>query len=104
MNINAKIVSSLVKVFLDEEPPASDDTKLSGFMNETVSFQISFIIADEVVRDFIRIETVSPIADSVKLRRVNHVPVRFTTQLNADDNYLRDKKPGLYPALCQYIT
>ena len=40
MKIKLKLLSSLAKVFLDSEPVENPgDGKLTGFLNETVSFQ-----------------------------------------------------------------
>lgn len=96
MNLKLHLVSSLVKVFPDEEPRAFDG-RVEGFLNENVSFQAAWIEQDPAFTKCIaRIRVESPIAAYVRVRRVRYVPVLFPTFADADDNYLR-KTPGLYP-------
>jgi len=99
MEITMKLVSPLTKVFLDEEPPAYDTGRVSGFINETVSFQAAYRITGDTARGYVNVRVESPICEIVRIRRVQHVPVRFPTFYDADENYLREKKPGLYPDL-----
>ena len=99
MDIRLKLLSSLQKVFLDAEPlenPA--EGRLTGLLNETISFQAAWRNLDAEVRTMIRLEVRSPIARFVRVRQVKHVPVRFAAFPDADENYLR-KTPGLYPDL-----
>ena len=99
MNINLKLVSSLQKVFLDAEPMENPaEGRLTGLLNETISFQAAWRNLDGEVRTMIRLEVRSPIARFVRVRQVRHVPVRFAAFPDADENYLR-KTPGLYPDL-----
>lgn len=96
MILKSLIVSSLEKVFPDEEPRAFDGC-IEGFKNETVSFQVSWKMIDKPnMRDYFHLRIESPIAAYVRMRRVRFVPVLFATMPDADDNYLR-KTPGLYP-------
>ena len=94
MEIRAKIVSSLEKVFLDEEPKAFDGT-VQGFLNERFSFQFAFSPSE---RCRLRVHAVPPPGLCVRLRDVRSVPVSLPTYPGADDHYLR-KVPGLYPDL-----
>ena len=99
MNVKLKLLSSLQKVFLDAEPlenPA--EGRLTGLLNETISFQAAWRNLDAEVRTMARLEVRSPIARCVRVRQVKHVPVRFAAFPDADENYLR-KTPGLYPDL-----
>lgn len=96
MNAKLLLVSSLEKVFPDEEPRAFDG-RIEGFQNEPVSFQAAWKCADEgFTRDYARIRVESPIADAVRVRLVKNVAVSYPTLADADDYYLR-KTPGLYP-------
>lgn len=102
MKLDTRLVSSLDKVFLDEAPEEAKDLYLEGFENEVQSFQIAYCNTEGDVRAYIQAAVESPIADHVTLRRVGHVPVRFTTFPDSDDNYLRNK-PGLYPDVLKPI-
>lgn len=99
MKIKLKLLSSLAKVFLDSEPAQSPgDERLSGFRNETISFQAAWASEGGEARSMATLTISSPIASIVRVRQVRHVPVRFPTFPDADDNYLR-KEPGLFPDL-----
>lgn len=98
MNTRFLAVSSLEKIFSDSEPQALC-SGISGFLNETVSFQVAWRCLDEnFTRDFVTLRVESPIAEHVRLRAVKAVPVLYPAPADADDNYLR-KTPGLYPDL-----
>ena len=99
MNLKLKLLSSLAKVFLDSAPvedPA--EGRLTGFLNETISFQAAWRNLDAEARVPLRLEVRSPIARFVRVRQVRHVPVRCAALPGSDENYLR-KAPGLYPDL-----
>lgn len=96
MNVKLLLVSSLEKVFHDEEPRAFDG-KIEGFLNETVSFQAAWKCFDEgFTRDYAFLRVESPIADRIHVRAVKESAVFYPTLADADDYYLR-KTPGLYP-------
>ncbi len=98
MQVKLKILSSLAKVFADEEPTEYPETgRPSGFKNETISFQAAYR-ADTAGSEPARIEVESPIAERIRVRQVRLVPVGLAAFTDADDNYLR-KTPGLYPDL-----
>lgn len=104
MNMSAlkmKLVSSLEKVFLDQEPRAYEGT-IEGFRNEIISFQAAYTLCAPVTRMYVSLEIISPIAKYVHVRQVEHVPVRYAAPIDSDDNYLR-KTPGLYPDLLREI-
>ena len=94
IEIKAKIVSSLEKVFLDEEPRAYDGL-IQGFRNERFSFQFAYSPSE---RCKLRVNVDSSPGLCLRLRDVRSVPVSLPTYPNADDNYLR-KVSGLYPDL-----
>ena len=96
MILKSILVSSLEKVFPDEEPRAFDG-RVEGLKNEIASFQIAWKMEGEPNgRDYFNLHIESPVSAFVRVRRVRFVPVLFPTMPGADDNYLR-KTPGLYP-------
>jgi hypothetical protein len=99
MNVKLKILSSLAKVFADEEPMEYPETgRPSGFKNETISFQAAYMADELYWNNFAVIDVESPIRDLIRVRKVELVPVGFATFIDADDNYLR-RTPGMYPDL-----
>lgn len=94
-----KLLSSLDKVFQDQEPLEQKDLPLpSGFQNETTSFQAAYrMTGAEPWVDF-RVEIISPLKDHIRVRQVRQVPVQFPIYDNCDTDYLRTS-PGLYPDL-----
>ncbi|MGN0741188.1 MAG: DUF4091 domain-containing protein [Candidatus Fimadaptatus sp.] len=93
-----RIVSSLEKVFPDQEPRAASAAAFTGFANETISFQLAYCQPDDGVRrgTFCTLTCESPIGAHVRLRRVVNVPVHLAVYNDADADFLR-KTPGLYP-------
>lgn len=93
-----KILSSLEKVFPDEEPVYKMEcVKLSGLWGETVSFQVAYT-GNHFMRERVALKIVSPIAEHVRVRTVEQVPVGRATNGIVDDNYLKTTS-GLYPDL-----
>lgn len=96
--LETRILSPIAKVFPEKAPDACEP-RFEGLLNETISFQLAVFNASEIHRDrvFVKVEIDSPIHEYVQVRRVKYVPVRVPALDNADDYYLNDKKPGLYP-------
>lgn len=93
-----KVLSSLEKVFPDEEPVYKVEcSKLTGLWGETVSFQVAYT-GDFFMRERVAVKLISPIAEHVRIRTVENVPVGRATNGITDDNYLKTT-PGLYPDL-----
>ncbi len=91
MTIKTKILSSLAKVFLDEEPTNYIEiNKMTAFKNEKAAFQIAFS-CDEFLSGISL-----KVSGDVKIYRVKNVPSLKPIDRNIDDYYLR-KTPGLYP-------
>ena len=98
---HARLVSSLEKVFTDEEPKYCPEcSKLTGLWGETVSFQIAYARTgyDAVEVD---IKLKSEIAEHIRIRSVERVPVNMTVRTGTDgrtwdDNYLKTTA-GMYP-------
>ncbi|MCL2362679.1 MAG: DUF4091 domain-containing protein [Defluviitaleaceae bacterium] len=94
MKIEYKLLSSLAKVFTDEEPTAlPEGIKLSGFMNETVSFQLAVKTKHG---GMVRLKAESQINEYINIRAVRAIPVTSHGFSEEDDYYVR-KGPGLYP-------
>ena len=98
MELEMRLLTSLDKVFVDEEPMERPDLPMpSGFQNEVISFQAAFTLRG-ASRDYVYLRVDSPIAEYVRAREVRSVPVRLAAFDDCGDNYLR-KTPGLYPDL-----
>ncbi len=93
---NAKILSSLTKVFSDSEP-ISDPVcnKFTTLKNETISFQVG-ITKTGMKSSYLKVKAESKIQDALRLRSVENVPCQYPAHGQADENYLR-LTPGLYP-------
>ncbi|WP_311561901.1 DUF4091 domain-containing protein [Peptoniphilus duerdenii] len=91
-------VSSLEKVFLDEEPVYDIETlNITGLKGEVISFQVAYS-SNIPFRQLAKVEIKSPIKDNIKVYTVESVPVTRAAMTIVDDNYLRTT-PGLYPDL-----
>ncbi len=91
-------LSSLVKVFSDEEPIYQPEcSKLSALRDETVSFQVAYSATNSYMK-FGRVTVKSPISEFVRIRQVVEVPCRYAAHKEYDEGYLRTT-PGLYPDL-----
>lgn len=100
MGIRAKFISSLEKVFVDDNiENFKSISRISAFKNERISFQLA-IFKDDYVNhaQFLRIKTDFKYADGVSMRFVKSVPVSFAAFPAFKDGYLRTA-PGLYPDL-----
>ena len=97
-----KLVSCLQKVFPDEEPRYSPECqKITTLKGETVSFQMAFR-GSGFLKEIVRVECISPIADSIRIRTVENVPVGRACNDQVDDNYLRTEA-GMYPDLLREL-
>ncbi|MDO5435782.1 MAG: DUF4091 domain-containing protein [Clostridia bacterium] len=101
MSFEYRILSSLEKVFCDEEP-AAEPFELQGFQNEILSFQIAFCYqTDDPFAPYLQVSAGSDL--TVRALQVRQVPVRRPAYQDADEHYLR-KEPGLFPDLLREIT
>ena len=101
--IKTKIVSSLEKVFLDQNiDEFSSLERISVLKGERLSVQLIYTYSAENsphLQEALRIEPVisGGLAECVSLRRVFHVPVSKTlNNSGSDDNYIR-RTSGLFP-------
>ncbi len=91
MALKTYILSSMAKVFLDEEPKNYTQIKaVSAFRNEKTAFQLA--LADDEGTGDIFFE----ISEDLSVYRVLSVPSVKAIDGNGDNYYLR-KTPGLYP-------
>ncbi len=97
--LEVRVLSPMASVFPDQCPEFAVP-RFEGFRNETVSFQLAWRKRKgDALPSWaaIRLEVSSDAAVSLRIRKVKTVPVRFSAFENADNNYLRGGKPGLYP-------
>ena len=93
-----KLLSSLEKVFPDETPVYRPECQvLSALRGETVSFQVAYT-GNFFMRERLDVKVVSTIAEQIRIRSVEQVPVGRATNGIVDDNYLKTTS-GLYPDL-----
>ncbi len=100
MGIRAKIISSLEKVFIDDQIDKFNSlSHISAFKNERISFQLA-VFKDDHTRhaQSFRIKTDFKYSKNVSIRLVKSVPVSFAAFPAFTDGYLRTS-PGLYPDL-----
>lgn len=101
-SLTAKLVSSLTKVFADEEPKYQTECLvLTSLKDETVSFQTA-IHNTSFDKRTLTLNIVSPIKDMIHARTVEFVPVGRATTGILDDNYLKTTS-GLYPDLLREL-
>ena len=101
MAVEVRLISSLEKVFWDEELTAPEMAAASALRGERFSFQAAFRLFDEEAEggeeNLLAAASVSsPLAGQVELREVGQVPVFHPVQREHDADYLRTA-PGLFP-------
>lgn len=96
--LELRILPSIAKVFPKEVPPACEP-RFSGLVNEVISFQLAYRQAPGTAwfHGWLAVEIDSPAKAFICLRRVRHVPVRIAAFPDADEHYLCQRRPGLYP-------
>lgn len=98
-----KLVSALEKVFSDQEPVYRPECMvLTGLKGETVSFQAA-CICDGFMKSRVTVKIESPIQESIRVRKVEYVPVGRACGPVVDDNYLRTES-GMYPDLLRDLV
>lgn len=103
MKIRSRVLSALVKVFENEDPPSEPESRtLTALRGDRVSFQIAYI-ADEKCEALVRLD--SPLAEFISLRTVEYVNagmIGYPEQIEEDRNYLR-KSGGRFPDPLQAV-
>lgn len=92
--LELRCISSLAKVFADEELTERPYGKASALANEIFSFQVAYR-SDRLIKG-IRINAESSSGDVITLRAVGLVPSEMPVYLDHDEHVLR-ATPGLYP-------
>ena len=96
-------LSSMAKVFYDEEPVESiEESCPSFFVNEVYSLQLGIKSIDETDCDMVEITVSGSLAPFTRVREVVAVPVRYAGKAGHTGEYLR-KAPGLFPDLLKDI-
>lgn len=88
-----RVLSSLTKVFADEELAATPFRKASCLLGEVFSFQIAYRSASRIPQ--LEVDVESKLAGYIEVRSVGLAPSEFPGSA-FDDNVLRTT-PGLYP-------
>ena len=99
--LRLRLLTSLDKVFLDEEPVSSYGGNISVFKNEPFSFQAAYSAHSDINGNFVAVNVRVNCKDAddaqhIKLYKTEYVPSEMPTYPNPSDNYLRTA-PGLYP-------
>ncbi|PYI57570.1 hypothetical protein DLM86_01560 [Paenibacillus flagellatus] len=94
MSLVTRTLSSLEKVFADEELQAAPIRRASALQRETFSYQVAYR-APKLIKHM-RARAESELASRVTLRAVGLVPAEMPVYADHDDNVLRST-PGLYP-------
>lgn len=100
--LETRLLSSLTKVFADEEIKERKWDKGSMLCNEVYSFQIAYCWKQSMIKQ-VGVRVVSELSPWVTIRKVKLVPVEMPCYADHDDNLLRTT-PGLYPDLLQPIN
>ncbi|MDO4740608.1 MAG: DUF4091 domain-containing protein [Eubacteriales bacterium] len=104
MKLNTCVLSPVVKV-LPGDHPTQMGNSFSGMRNETISFQIALWVTDETgrARPSLHWQIDSPAAEYLHVRKVKNIPVRYGKMQPADDYYINNAVPGLYPDVLSEI-
>lgn len=94
-------LSSLTKVFADEEVKDAAYEKATVLQNEVFSFQVAYQ-ANELIKD-IQVRVVSGLREVIEIRVVDLVPSELPCRDTPDDWVVR-ATPGLYPDPLMPIT
>ncbi|MFE5320004.1 glycoside hydrolase domain-containing protein [Paenibacillus sp. NPDC056579] len=92
--LKTRTLSSLSKVFADEELLQPSFTSASAFGNETYSFQVAY--RSSMLLKSVQVQVRSELKEIISLRTVELVPSEMPWMHDADHHVLRTT-PGLYP-------
>lgn len=93
--LKVRLLSSLEKVFADEELKSVQLDKGSMLSNETYSFQVAYYWDNHILKN-VQLKVISELAPYITIRKVELVPSEMPCYADHDDNVLRTA-PGLYP-------
>ena len=96
-----KTVSSLEKCFLNETVSDKEEySRASCLKNEIFHFCVCYQAEDCASVGYVYLSVESPIAEYVRVCRIEPVPVQLAARPGSDDYYI-SKEPGLYPDVMQ---
>lgn len=100
-----KLLSSLEKVFLDEEPKAEQYRSGMALRGEKFSFQLAYSrdFEGEVGTQRYRFELESPLEENIRTFAVRSVPCEVPAYLYEHDDYYLRTKPGLFPDVLDQV-
>ena len=93
--LNIRLLSSLEKVFADEELKSESYNKGSMLSNEVYSFQVAYHWTG-VMQKQVGVNVRSELSQWIAIRQVGLVPSEMPCYFDYDENVLRTV-PGLYP-------
>lgn len=93
--LETRVLSSLEKVFADEELRASEWKSGSMLLNEVYSFQVAYKWDGFMLKQ-VNVSVSSELSQWITLRKVALIPSEMPCYADHDDNVLRTT-PGLYP-------
>lgn len=93
--IRTKLLSSLSKVFVDEEPAEPIWNTGSMLKNEVYSFQVAYCWSGMSVKT-VEVNVNSMLLQCIDVRKVDLVPSEMPCYADHDENLIRTN-PGLYP-------
>lgn len=100
-SLETRLLSSLTKVFADEELKDKPWTRGSMLSNEVYSFQLAYCWRGPMVKK-INVRIDSELSPWIVVRKVELIPSEMPCYWDHDDNVLRST-PGLYPDLLRPI-
>lgn len=93
--LKTKLLSSLTKVFADEELKESNWDRASMLKNEVYSFQLAYFWKNSMLKQ-VRVRIVSELEPWITVRKIELIPSEMPCYADHDENVLRTT-PGLYP-------
>lgn len=104
MNLQIKLVSSLVKILPGEDLKEKERTAGSALKGEEFAFQAVCFCENAHLRESVNVKVESELKEYIELYEIENVPCELPAYPDAkDDMYLSDK-PGLYPDLMKPCT
>ena len=103
-----KTIAETEKCFIDESIDDKAEYKTATMLlGERFSYQIAYVnegLPKGIENLWFKVKVEGPIADWVRVQRVENVPVRMPACIDCDDkNFLR-REPGLYPDLLKPVA
>lgn len=107
MNITSISLSSLKKIFADENLDRTEYTKATSLKGEKFNFQISYLFKSTLEENlnfvWTKVQVKSNLKENIKTYAVLDVPVRVPHWINQDDYFMKTT-PGLYPDILKTLN